>query len=181
MPAISSSATTTTARLQQLLPQLFQPDTEACDRYLKVNIAPDTPALIALDQVQEAAQIPIHTVTPLPNLPPCILGVMNSRNQVLCVVDLARVLQLPPSTAHRQIYPLVTVRPNQSENPTEFALVLHHIQGVIRLPAQSIAPPTAAIVPELTPILRGCVEQNGQTLVVLDVAAIRATTALSTL
>ena len=63
MPAISSSATTTTARLQQLLPQLFQPDTEACDRYLKVNIAPDTPALIALDQVQEAAQIPIHTVT----------------------------------------------------------------------------------------------------------------------
>ena len=181
-PSITS---TSTARLQQLLPQLFQPERQPGDRYLKFEIAPNWPALIALADVQESSRIPGHTITPLPNLPAGVLGLMNSRNQVLCVIDLAQVLQMPAQRVHRQHYSIVTVHVASTSETTAdanlLALALHDIQGIIRLQREEIASPVDEFAPALTPFLRGCVVQAGQSIPVLDIKAIATAPVLNAL
>ncbi|MBE9136393.1 chemotaxis protein CheW [Nodosilinea sp. LEGE 07088] len=185
MSATPLTTTASTARLQQLLPQLFQSDTQPGDRYLKLDISPDLSALIALADVQESVQLPTHMVTPIPNLPACILGVVNSRNQVLCVVDLAQVLQIPARTVHRQHYSIVVVHLDSTTGATEdanlLALTLHGIQGIIRLQPEEIESPMSEFAAELTPFLRGCVVRDGQSIPVLDVNAIATAPILNSL
>lgn len=180
-----SIATTPDTRLQQLLPQLFQPETQSGDRYLKFDIAPNLPALIALEDVQESAQIPNHKITPLPNLPACILGLMNARNQVLCVVDLAQILQIPTPWSHRQDYSVVTIRltstPEMAEEPNLLALMLHDIQGIVRLQSDAIESSVDAFAKTLIPFLQGCATQGANSLPILDVKAIAAAPALKPL
>lgn len=180
MVAIPSTATATD-RLQQLLPQLFQPETHFGDRYLKFDIAPNLPALIALEDIQESTRIPSDRVTPLPNLPACILGLMNSRNQVLCVVDLAQILQISTPWIHRQNYSVVTVRltstadktdSDRTEEPNLLVLMLHHIQGIVRLQPEEIESSIDAFATTLTPFLKGHVVQGAQSIPVLNVQAI---------
>ncbi len=165
------------------MPQLFQPDTQTGDRYLKIDIAPNLPALIALEDVQESAWMPTHMVTPIPNLPACVLGVMNARNQVLCVVNLAQLLQIPVSTVHRQYYFMLTVRlaptPEAPEDTNLLALTVQGIQGILRLQPKEIESPIGDFGAALTPFLRGCVEREGQSIPVLDVKAIAAAPALT--
>lgn len=183
MAPTSSTAPTSTARLEQLLPQLFQPDSQTGDRYLRINIAPNLPALIALEDVQESAWIPTHMVTPIPNLPACVLGVMNARNQVLCVVSLAQLLQIPVLTVNRQYYSMLTVRlAPAAEAPEEtnlLALTVQEIQGILRLQPKDIESTTGDFGATLTPFLRGRVRREGQSIPVLDVKAIAAAPALS--
>ncbi len=178
-----STETTSTARLEQLLPQLFQPDVQTGDRYLKIDIAPNLPALIALEDVQESAWVPTHMVTPIPNLPACILGVMNARNQVVCVVNLAQLLEIPVSTVHRQYYSMLTVRlaptPEAPEDTNLLALTVQDIQGILRLQPEDIESPIGDFSAALTPFLRGCVGREGQSIPVLDVKAIATIPALT--
>lgn len=184
MVAIPSTATATD-RLQQLLPQLFQPETHFGDRYLKFDIAPNLPALIALEDIQESTRIPSYRVTPLPNLPACILGLMNSRNQVLCVVDLAQMLQISTPWVHRQDYSVVIVRlislSEGTDEPNLLALMLHHIQGIVRLQPEEIESSIDAFATTLTPFLKGHVVQGAQSIPVLDVQAICTAPVLNTL
>ncbi|MEM0981243.1 MAG: chemotaxis protein CheW [Cyanobacteria bacterium P01_H01_bin.58] len=185
MATTPSIATTPDTRLQQLLPQLFQPETQSGERYLKFDIAPNLPALIALEDVQESAQVPSHRITPLPNLPACILGLMNVRNQVLCIVDLAQVLQIPTLWSHRQDYSVVTIRlastPETAEETNLLSLMLHDIQGIVRLQPEAIESSVDAFVPTLMPFLQGCVVQGAKSLPILDVNAIAAAPALKPL
>jgi len=172
MPPSSS-----TERLYELLPQLFEPNTQPGEQYLKLDVTADLSALIALKSVQESAWVSSSMITPLPNLPACILGVMNARNQVLCVVDLARVLQVYERTVQRQNYAVVTVRLDAGRRSTEsvnnlLALKLHSIQGIVRLQADDITSPIDEFTPELTPFLRGCIVQDGHRIPVLDLDAI---------
>ncbi|BAW97709.1 CheW protein [[Synechococcus] sp. NIES-970] len=181
---IATDLASTTVRLQRLLPQLFQPEEKTGDRYLKFEFSPQQSGLISLEYVHEALRVPTRLVTPIPNMPDCVVGFMNSRNQVFFVVDLAQMLQLPATTANRQYYPVVTVRQsaisqaqdvylNQTDEDTSLlGLVVHAIQGVIRLNAEEIASPIEEFSEELTPYLKGCFVQDGQSIPVLDVQAI---------
>lgn len=172
-----------TARLHHLLPQLFQPNSQPGEQYLKLDITADISALVALNHVQESAQISSSAVTPLPNLPACVLGVMNARNQVLCVVDLAQILQIPERGLQRQHYSIITVRLNTDRRQTGtvnnlLALKLRGIQGIVRLQADDIISPVDEFNAQLTPFLRGCVVQAGYRLPVLDLDAIATAPAL---
>ncbi|WP_024547043.1 chemotaxis protein CheW [Picosynechococcus sp. NKBG15041c] len=181
---IATDLASTTVRLQRLLPQLFQPEEKTGDRYLKFEFSPQQSGLISLEYVHEALRVPTRLVTPIPNMPDSVVGFMNSRNQVFFVVDLAQMLQLPATTANRQYYPVVTVRQsaasqaqdvylNQTDEDTSLlGLVVHAIQGVIRLNAEEIASPIEEFSEELTPYLKGCFVQDGQSVPVLDVQAI---------
>lgn len=185
MTATPSPAATSTARLQQLLPQLFQFDPQPGDRYLKLDIAPNLPALIALEDVQESAWVPTTMVTPIPNLPACILGVVNAQNQVLCVVSLDQLLQISAPAVHRQHYAMLTVRlaptPGAEDDADLLVLTVHGIEGILRLQPEEIESPIHDFDAALTPFLRGCVSQGGQPVPVLDIKAIAAAPALHTL
>jgi twitching motility protein PilI len=60
-------------------PQARAPQTHS---YLRFSLGPQS-ALLPTQQVQEAIAIPASRITPMPNLPPAMLGLINRRSQVL--------------------------------------------------------------------------------------------------
>jgi purine-binding chemotaxis protein CheW len=66
--------------------------------HVRVRVADEHYALPVAD-VLEVAEL--GAVTPVPGAGPAVLGVRNLRGQVLTVVDLATVLELPPADATR--------------------------------------------------------------------------------
>jgi twitching motility protein PilI len=115
--------------------------------------------------VQEASTIPLHRLTPIPNMPGCILGLMHRRSQVLWVVDLARFLGSTYSEASTQQYDIVILQVGQ----TTFAAAVHRIEGMAWLTTSQIQPPLPSIDPQLTHFVTGYV---GQSLLILDAEAI---------
>ncbi|MEM8603427.1 MAG: chemotaxis protein CheW [Cyanobacteria bacterium P01_H01_bin.121] len=177
--ASRSTAATPTSRLQQLLPQLFQAEQAAGDRYLKLDVVPTLTVLIDLADVQESVQVPMQMVTPLPNLPAHVLGLLNSRNQVLAVVDLARLLQIPARRVYRQEYSLITLRINPaagfSDDVNLLAIAVAQIHGIIRLQPNELQPPRQDFPAQLTPFLQGYVSRDEEQLPILNLANIRIT------
>jgi purine-binding chemotaxis protein CheW len=66
--------------------------------HVRVGIGAENYAL-PVDRVLEVAVL--GDVTPLPGSPPEVMGVCNLRGQVVPVIDLARVLDLPQGKAER--------------------------------------------------------------------------------
>jgi chemotaxis signal transduction protein len=66
--------------------------------HVRVRVADEQYAL-AVEDVLEVAEL--GEVTPVPGAGAAVLGVRNLRGQVLPVIDLASVLELPPAQAER--------------------------------------------------------------------------------
>ncbi|RMF21181.1 MAG: hypothetical protein D6756_12950, partial [Cyanobacteria bacterium J083] len=87
--------TSPASRIQANLAELFfQQKTSAGSAYLRFELTPQMTALIAMEGVEESIVIPRNNITPLPNMPATVLGIMSSRNQVFCLFDLAQLLGL---------------------------------------------------------------------------------------
>jgi twitching motility protein PilI len=138
----------TSDRLQQLLPQLFNAPTTEGEAFLRVQLTPEITVAIPLKQVEETHLIEQSQVTPMPNLPPQILGLMGAKGQIFWAIDLAQQLGLPPIKIQNQRYEVVIVRldeqPNETLNEDSLLLgfVVAQIKGTIRLPAAALAEPT---------------------------------------
>ncbi|NJL84242.1 MAG: hypothetical protein HC890_17375 [Chloroflexaceae bacterium] len=119
-------ASRTFERIQHLLPQLEQQDSQK-SVYLRFMLAPDCSALLAVAQVEETLVVARETVTALPNLPRWFLGLLHSRNQVFSIIDLPQLLGLP-AIAAQQCH-IVVVR---AFRPQEMLLGLRvqRIQGL---------------------------------------------------
>ncbi|MGF1541456.1 MAG: chemotaxis protein CheW, partial [Pleurocapsa sp.] len=90
---ISSAA----SRIQANLQELFQANLAPGDAYIRFQLTSDMTALISMEQVQESLVIEAEKITPLPCMPESIIGIMNSRDRVFCVFDLAQLLSLNSS------------------------------------------------------------------------------------
>ena len=64
------------------------------DGYLKFQLNQQTTAVLSMKHAQEAVVMPIEAVTSMPNMPACILGLMNWRSRIIWAVDLPRMLNL---------------------------------------------------------------------------------------
>ncbi|MEO0768490.1 MAG: chemotaxis protein CheW [Cyanobacteria bacterium J06649_4] len=137
------------------------------EAYLKFQLAPRVPAVFAARAVEEATVLPTGQVTAIPNMPPCMLGLVNRRNRVLWIANLVRLLGMPVPDRPRQQYSIVIVKSGSS-----LGLMVDAIDGIVHLPAQSLQPPPAQVNPILVPYLRGCAVQDEQILLVLDAEAV---------
>jgi purine-binding chemotaxis protein CheW len=86
---------------------------------------------------------PLNELTPLPGSPPFVMGIVNIRGQVLSVIDIRRLLDLPQSGLGDQ--DRVIVLRNER---MEFGILGNSIQGVLRVPAGELQ----ATLPTLTGI-----------------------------
>jgi positive phototaxis protein PixI len=136
--------------------------------HLKFELSPGVPAVLPMNYVQEAITVPVHQLTPIPNMPPCILGLMHRRSQVLWVVDLAKFLGSNHLDASTQHHDMVILRVGQ----TTFSGAVHRIEGMIWLAEEEVQPLSDILDPHFTNYLTGCVMQAQQPLFVLDVEAI---------
>lgn len=138
------------------------------DAYLKFLLRQQTPAVLSMSRAQEVIVLPLTRLTPMPNMPPHILGLLNRRSKVLWVMDLAQMLGLPGAETNVQQYSIVIIR----NDAGSLGLVVETVEGVVRLVPDSIQSPHSQVSPSLIPYLRGCTLQEREILLVLDAEAI---------
>ena len=185
---------TTLTRLQQLLPQLFQPLEISGDLYLRFQLTPEIPALLSMDRVVEALLVPASSISPLPNLPSMTIGMMNSRDRVFCVVDLGQLLGLPPIAINPRDYqviaidlPIPSVRVASLEKNRMgdalssskcLGLAVCKVRGVARLETNQLQAGVGDVPECLTPYLVGSFIESDRRSVLLDADAIANAPAL---
>ena len=130
------------------------------ERFLLVALGPAVYAL-GLASLIEVSHW--GTVTPLPNLPAWLLGVMNLRGDIFSVIDLRAFLGVTAPPVSRRAR-LVLVRAPQQALAT--ALLVDQVREMCHLTAAQILP---GATPK-APYLAGQAEYKGQTIQVLDVA-----------
>lgn len=144
--------------------------------YLRFSLG-NQATLLPTRQVQEAIATPAARITPMPNMPPALLGLINRRSRVLWVVDLALLLGLPTAYPNSQQYNLVLLQ----VGAVSLGLRVSQIDGILSLPPQHMQPAPTHVPPGLVPFLRGCVLQEGEVLLALDGDALLRAPALQAL
>jgi positive phototaxis protein PixI len=138
------------------------------DAYLKFRLGQNMPAFFSMHHVQEAIVLPAHRLTPMPNMPACLLGLMNRRSRVVWVVDLALLLGTSRLNPSAQQYSLVMVQ----VGTVPLGLAVQRIEGIRWLKEDVIQSPLGQVTTALVPYLRGCVLQPQEIVMVLDAEAI---------
>jgi twitching motility protein PilI len=151
-----------------LATQLTRPQKILGDAYLKVQLDQGVHAVLLMKQVQEVLVLPSSRLTPMPNMPACVLGLMNRRSRVSWVVDLAQMLGIGRLDASPQQHNVAIVRIGQMV----LGAAIQQVEGMCWLSAEEIQPPPNHISHGVIAYLRGCVLQNQQVLMVLSAEGI---------
>jgi twitching motility protein PilI len=104
----------------------------------------------------------------MPNMPACILGLMNWRSRIIWAVDLPRMLNLEALDRKLWQYNAIVVKVES----LILGLVVQEIKGTTKFMPDDIRSPIGQVTSSLVPYLRGCVVQEEETLLVLDAQAI---------
>lgn len=160
------SSNTSVSRLEKLLPQLFEAKLSVGEPYLRFQLTETMSALISMKQVQESLVVAAEKITPLPNMPESIIGMMSSRNRVFCVVDLEQILKLPSTSISSRQYHLIVLQVSaestqaESESDLLVAIAVRRIQGTTRLSTNQIQSSVQSFPSKLIPYLSGCVSED---------------------
>ncbi|GAB4524736.1 MAG: hypothetical protein Tsb0014_03470 [Pleurocapsa sp.] len=174
---LTMKTTSAASRIQANLKDLFEANLAPGDSYIRFQITPEMTALLSMKQVQESLIIAADKITPLPNMPKSVIGIINSRDRVFCVFDLAHLLTLPSSLISPRQYQIVVLEVAEifsSVQSLYLGLVVHRLQGITRLTTEQFQLP-ANLPANLTPYVRGCIGENEQQILILDSKAIATT------
>ncbi|NJP11321.1 MAG: purine-binding chemotaxis protein CheW [Leptolyngbyaceae cyanobacterium RU_5_1] len=138
------------------------------DAHLRFQLTGDVYAVLAMQQVQEVLVLPAHRLTSMPNMPACVLGLMNRRSHVFWVVDLAQLLGIPGPSTNRQQYNIIIIRVGQ----VSLAVTVHQVDGMSWLSSNEIQPPPSHLTSDMATYLRGYVVQNQQVFLVISAESI---------
>ncbi|MBE9044485.1 chemotaxis protein CheW [Pleurocapsales cyanobacterium LEGE 10410] len=161
--SISSPA----SRIQANLQELFKGNSVSGNPYIKFQLTSEITALLSMEQVQETLIVEAGQITPLPSMPESVIGMMNSRDRVFCVFDLAQLLTLPSQLTTPQQYQVIVLQTNPL-TPIQVGLAVSSIQGIIRLPAEQIQSSTAASTSKIASYLSGVVQSETTMIPVLE-------------
>ncbi|BAY27474.1 putative CheW protein [Calothrix sp. NIES-2100] len=138
------------------------------DGYIKFQLNQQTAAILSMRHTQEAIIVPVESVTSMPNMPACILGLMNWRSRIIWVVDLPRMLNLESLDNRLRQYNAIVVRVESML----LGLVVQEIKGTAKFLPDEICSPVGQVASSLVPYLNGCIMQQSEILLVLDAQAI---------
>lgn len=138
------------------------------DPYLRLRLSESVPIVIPMEAAQEVLVVPVEQITPIPNMPNCILGLLNQRSRVFWVVDLSIMLGYAGLTANVRQFNIVILQAEQ----VPLGLAVPAVQGVTRFSADIIQSPLGTVAPNIAPYLRGCLPEEQEILLVLDPDAI---------
>lgn len=114
-------------------------------------------------------------VTPVPQMPPSVCGIINLRGTAVPVLDLARRLERPPSPiSKRTCIIVVVVEVEGEEGPFVIGILVDAVNAVLDIQASEIepAPRFGAVSADL---LRGIGKVNGRFVLLLDVQHVVST------
>ncbi|MBV9388833.1 MAG: purine-binding chemotaxis protein CheW [Chroococcidiopsidaceae cyanobacterium CP_BM_ER_R8_30] len=150
------------------VPQTNQLQRILRDTYLKFLIEQDTPAILAVEYVQEVIVVPSTSLNSMPNMPNYILGLLNRRNKILWVIDLAQMLNLKAFTADTKQYNLAIIKVGQ----IPLGIVVYAVQGVTQFAPENLQSVQGLVTSTLAYYLHGCILQQQEILLVLKAEAI---------
>ncbi|WP_448598667.1 chemotaxis protein CheW [Thermoleptolyngbya sp.] len=136
--------------------------------HLKFDLAHQTPAVLPLTYVREAVTVPAQRMTPMPNMHPCLLGLINRRSRVIWVVDLAQMLGLSTGLQGLQQLNLILVQTSS----TPLAFRVQEVSGILNITPDMIQPAPTNFSGSIMPYIDGCVPQTSEVLLVLNAEAI---------
>jgi twitching motility protein PilI len=149
-------------------------ETRPGERYLKFYLTEQIPAILAMEYVQEVLMIPARRITPMPNMTECVLGLLNHRNRVVWAVDLAQILGLQPFDTNTAQDNVILIQAKQMT----LGLLVSEVKGVRYFTPDLVQSPKELVTSALIPFLHGCILQEQELLLVLNVEAILLAPAL---
>jgi chemotaxis signal transduction protein len=166
-------------RLRHLLPQLFEADARSGEAFLRLQVTADTTMALSLDWIEETQLLAPPDITPMPNMPHHLLGLMRVKGQVLWLASLAHFLGLATPMERVYRYETIVMRltpttplGSDSESDLFFGLAVNKIKGSMRLAADQIAPIGANVRADLVPFLSGQVQHEAETILILNAPAL---------
>jgi positive phototaxis protein PixI len=136
--------------------------------FLRLQLDPHVTATIAMQAARAALVVNVDRLTPLPNMPSHVIGLLSHRSRVLWVLDLPLILGLPPVDLRRSKVKVVLLEVDRQL----MAFAVPEIVGVLRFMPEEIISPLANFSPELVPYLQGWLPYEGETLLVLSARAL---------
>lgn len=138
------------------------------DPYLKLQLGTDISTAIPMVAIREVLVVNAEQISPIPNMPSCVVGLLNQRSRVFWVADLSTILGLEPLNIATRQYNIVIIE----SGAIPLGLAVPTVKGVMRFPAELIQSPIGSVSPSIAPYLRGCLPQEQDILLVLDPDAI---------
>lgn len=167
------SSSSPAARIQANLQELFRGNSLSGNPYIKFQLTSEITALLSMEQVQETSIVESSLVTPLPGMPPSVIGIMNSRDRVFCVFDLARLLSLPRPLAAPRQYQIIVLQ-TTDPTPIQLALAVNTVQGIMRLAPEQIQSSIDDVPAKIAPYISGVVTAENIVTPVLEFERILA-------
>ncbi len=120
---------------------------------------------VPIGAVQEVVRLP--EVTPVPQAPEFVEGVINLRGRIVPVLDLGRRFRLPDRPRTRQTRVLIVEADGRL-----VGLIVDGVSSVVRLPGAAIEPPPAMITGIGVDYITGVGKLGDQLLVLLDLGKV---------
>ena len=136
--------------------------------YLQLQLEAEIRAILPMKDTQEVLTLPSERITVMPNMPNCVLGLLNQRSRVIWAIDLPQMLELQPLERNLHQYQMAIIRVNDSP----LGIIVPRIKGVMRLSADAIQSTVGNVASGLVPYLQGCYLQKDRVYLVLDAEAI---------
>lgn len=144
-------------------------------QYLELQVGRDSTLLLPTANVQEVLTVDASSVVPIPNMPSCMLGILNRHSRVYWVVNLAELLGLRSVDMGIHTYNVAIA----SADNIPIALVVYQVMGLIDIDRDRQSSKIGHMPKPLQPYLQGCTTHNNRELAVLNVKAILQSPALT--
>ena len=172
-------------RLQSLLPEVFTPKARTGELFLRFDLGRDINAAMSLERIIETLRLPTQSITPMPNMPACTLGLMENQGKVFWAVDLAQALGLTGGAPRTREYEIIIIEALPLDNSTNAAanaangemlllgLAVAKIRSTLRLDSGEIATSLPeAVPPVLEPYIQGSFQRDDNQTLILSVEAL---------
>jgi purine-binding chemotaxis protein CheW len=107
-------------------------------------------------------------VTPVPQMPPCISGVINLRGTAVPVLDLARRLERASSEVGKRTC-IIVVEVDSDDGPFVIGILVDAVNAVLDIPATEIEPAPSFGAQVRAELLQGIGKVNGRFVLLLNV------------
>lgn len=129
------------ARLQARTREWAQAEVqEHPDAWLDVLCFNLSDEVYAVEARHVSVVLPLPQFTPLPNTPPFVLGIVNVRGHIVSVLDLRVFFELPISGLSDKNFLAVLQGAEM-----EFGLLIDRVQGIARIPRESLQSELASL------------------------------------
>ena len=155
-----------TSRVQANIEELFKGKLAPGDAYVKFQLA-SIAALLSMKQVQESLIVGAERITPLPNMPESAIGMINSRDRVFCIFDLALLLGVSSELANHRQYSIIVFQ-TIGNSPIYVGMAVSQLQGIVRISNEQIQLADSSIDEKLMPYMMGMLKQEKTAIPILE-------------